>query len=166
MAVDTKKLEQFLGQFVNDLGAAVHAGMVVIGERLGLYKALAASPLTPTELAAITRTDERYVREWLASQAAAGYITYEAKTGKFSLTPEQAFALATEDSPAYLPGAFELALGSLAAVPRITEAFRTGAGMGWHEHVDGVFHGCEKFFRPGYAANRSEERRVGKECVP
>ena len=93
------------------------------------------------------------MREWLASQAAAGYITYEAKTGKFSLTAEQAFALATEDSPAYLPGAFELALGSLAAVPRITEAFRTGAGMGWHEHVDGVFHGCEKFFRPGYAAN-------------
>jgi SAM-dependent methyltransferase len=153
MTVDTKKLEQFLGQFVNDLGATVHAGMVVIGERLGLYKALAASPLTPTELAAITRTDERYVREWLASQAAGGYITYNPQTHKFGMTEEQALTLANEDGPAYLPGAFELALGSLAAVPRITEAFRSGAGMGWGEHEDRVFHGCEKFFRPGYAAN-------------
>ena len=153
MAVDTKKLEQFLGQFVNDLGATVHAGMVVIGERLGLYKALAASPLTPTELAAITRTDKRYVREWLASQAAGGYITYNAETHRFGMTEEQVLTLANEDGPAYLPGAFELALGSLAAVPRITEAFRSGAGMGWGEHEDRVFHGCEKFFRPGYAAN-------------
>jgi 2-polyprenyl-3-methyl-5-hydroxy-6-metoxy-1,4-benzoquinol methylase len=153
MTVDAKKLEQFLGQFVNDLGATVHAGMVVIGERLGLYKALAAGPLTPAELAAITRTDERYVREWLASQAAGGYITYNAETRKFSMTEEQALTLANEDGPAYLPGAFELALGSLAAVPRITEAFRSGAGMGWGEHEDRVFHGCEKFFRPGYAAN-------------
>src|SRR5271165_7625897 len=85
--------------------------------------------------------------------AAGGYITYDAMTNQFSLSQEQAFALAKEDSPAYLPGAFELALGSLAAVPRIAESFRTGAGMGWHEHEDGVFHGCEKFFRPGYAAN-------------
>src|SRR6202046_2873898 len=153
MAVDTKKLEQFLGQFVNDLGATVHAGMVVIGERLGLYKALAASPLTPTELAAITRTDKRYVREWLASQAAGGYITYNAETHRFGMTEEQVLTLANEDGPAYLPGAFELALGSLAAVPRITEAFRSGAGMGWFEHEERVFHGCEKFFRPGYAAN-------------
>ena len=109
--------------------------------------------MSSAELAAKTKTDERYVREWLASQAAGGYITYDEKSDKFSLTEEQAFTLAMEDSPAYLPGAFELALGSLAAVPRITESFRTGAGMGWHEHVDGVFHGCEKFFRPGYAAN-------------
>src|SRR2546429_2088146 len=116
-------------------------------------KALARAPVTPAELAAQTRTDERYLREWLASQAAGGYINYDEKTGTFSLSQEQAFALANEDSPAYLPGAFELALGSLAAVPRIAESFRTGAGMGWHEHVDGVFHGCEKFFRPGYAAN-------------
>ena len=153
MAVDTKTLEQFLGQFVNDLGATVHAGMVVIGDRLGLYKALAAGPLTVAELAAITRTDERYVREWLASQAAGGYITYNPQTLKFGMTEEQALTLANEDGPAYLPGAFELALGSLAAVPRITEAFRSGAGMGWGEHEDRVFHGCEKFFRPGYAAN-------------
>jgi 2-polyprenyl-3-methyl-5-hydroxy-6-metoxy-1,4-benzoquinol methylase len=153
MTVDTKKLEQFLGQFVTDLGATVHAGMVVIGDRLGLYKALAAGPLTAPELAAITRTDERYIREWLSSQAAGGYITYSAETHKFGMTGEQALTLANEDGPAYLPGAFELALGSLAAVPRITEAFRSGAGMGWGEHEDRVFHGCEKFFRPGYNAN-------------
>src|SRR5271166_6632574 len=153
MAIDMDKLNAFIGQFVGDLGAAVHAGMVVIGERLGLYKALAARPMSSAELSAATATDERYVREWLSSQAAGGYVTYDEKTNKFSLTEEQAFTLAQEDSPAYLPGAFQLALGSLAAVPRIADSFRNGAGMGWHEHDDGVFHGCEKFFRPGYAAN-------------
>src|SRR5437762_5703895 len=152
-AIDMNKLNAFIGQFVTDLGAAVHAGMVVIGEKLGLYKALAAHPMAPAELANRTNTDVRYLREWLSSQAAGGYVNYDPTTGKFSLSEEQAFTLATEDSPAYLPGAFELALGSLAAVPRITESFRTGDGMGWHEHADGVFHGCEKFFRPGYAAN-------------
>jgi len=153
LALDTNKLNAFLGQFVTDLGASVHAGMVVIGEKLGLYKALAAEAMDSAELAEKTQTDERYLREWLASQAAGGYITYEEATGKFSLSKEQAFTLANEESPAYLPGAFELALGSLAAVPRIAESFRTGKGMGWHEHEDGVFHGCEKFFRPGYVAN-------------
>jgi SAM-dependent methyltransferase len=152
-ALDTNRLNEFIGRFVTDLGAAVHTGMVVIGEKLGLYKALAAGPMSSAELAAETKTDERYLREWLASQAAGGYITYDEKAHKFSLSPEQAFTLANEDSPAYLPGAFELALGSLAAVPRIVDSFRTGAGMGWHEHEDGVYHGCEKFFRPGYAAN-------------
>jgi SAM-dependent methyltransferase len=151
--LDMTKLEAFIGQFVTDLGATVHTGMVVIGEKLGLYKALADRPMTSAQLAAKTETDERYLREWLSSQAAGGYISYDEKTGMFSMNAVQAFTMATEDSPAYLPGAFELALGSLAAVPRITESFRTGAGMGWHEHVDGVFHGCEKFFRPGYAAN-------------
>src|SRR3974390_913686 len=152
-ALDMNKLNAFIGQFVTDLGASVHAGMVVIGEKLGLYKALAAGPMNPSELAAKTQTDERYLREWLASQAAGGYITSDDATHKFSLSEEQAFAPAREDSPAYLPGAFELVLGSLAAVPRIAESFRTGAGMGWHEHAAGVFHGCEKFFRPGYVAN-------------
>lgn len=152
-ALDMDKLNAFIGRFVGDLGAAVHAGMVVIGEKLGLYKALAAGPMTSAELAANTNTDERYVREWLASQAAGGYVTFDEKANKFSLTEEQAFTLANEDSPAYLPGAFELAVGSLAAVPRIAASFRSGAGMGWHEHDEGVFHGCEKFFRPGYAAN-------------
>ena len=153
MAVDTDKLNAFIGQFVMDLGAAAHAGMVVIGEQLGLYKALAEEPMTSATLAARTGTDERYVREWLSSQAAGGYVTFDADRGMFYLSEEQAFALAVEDSPAYIPGAFELALGSLAAVPRLIEAFRSGAGMGWHEHDARVFHGCEKFFRPGYAAN-------------
>ena len=137
-ALNMDKLNAFIGQFVTDLGASVHAGMVVIGEKLGLYKALASGPMSAAELAAATRTDERYLREWLSSQAAGGYINYDEKANKFHLTEEQAFTLAREDSPAYLPGAFELALGSLAAVPRIAESFRTGAGMGWHEHEDGV----------------------------
>ena len=119
-ALDMYKLNAFVGQFVTDLGAAVHAGMVVIGEKLGLYKALADGAMNPGELAAKTKTDERYVREWLGSQAAGGYVTYDPQTDKFSLSEEQAFTLANEDSPAYLPGAFELALGSLAAVPKIT----------------------------------------------
>jgi SAM-dependent methyltransferase len=152
-ALNMDKLNAFMGNFVSDLGATVHAGMVVIGEKLGLYKALATGAMTPAELAAKTKTDERYVREWLSSQAAGGYVNYDDQTKKFSLSEEQSFALAQEGSPAYIPGAFELALGALAAVPRIAESFRSGAGMGWHEHEAGVFHGCEKFFRPGYAAN-------------
>jgi SAM-dependent methyltransferase len=152
-SIDMNKLNAFIGQFVVDLGASVHAGMVVIGEKLGLYKSLAEGPVSSAQLAVKTNTDERYLREWLSSQAAGGYISYDEKTNKFSLTEEQIFTLADEHSPAYLPGAFQLALGSLAAVPRIMDAFRTGSGMGWHEHADDVFHGCEKFFRPGYAAN-------------
>ena len=153
MQIDNDKLNEFVGRFVADLGAAAHAGMVVIGERLGLYKSLAAGPASADELAARTGTDPRYVREWLSSQAAGGYVNYDVASGKFSLTAEQAFTLADENSPAYLPGAFQLALGSLRAVPRIVESFRSGAGMGWGEHDSDVFHGCEKFFRPGYAAN-------------
>ena len=153
MAVDMDKLNAFRGRFVGDLGATVNAGMVVIGERLGLYKALSERPMTSDELAKVTGTDERYVREWLAAQAASGYVDYDAKTQRFALDDEQTMALAVEDSPAYIPGAFELALGALQAVPRIGDAFRSGAGMGWHEHEEGVFHGCEKFFRPGYIAN-------------
>ncbi|HET7134482.1 MAG TPA: class I SAM-dependent methyltransferase [Casimicrobiaceae bacterium] len=153
MAVDMDKLNAFIGKFVGDLGATVNAGMVVIGERLGLYKALSERPMRSDELAKATDTDERYVREWLAAQAASGYVDYDPKTQRFALAEEQALALAVEDSPAYIPGAFELALGALQAVPRIGEAFRSGAGMGWHEHDQRVFHGCEKFFRPGYMAN-------------
>jgi SAM-dependent methyltransferase len=153
MAIDMDKLQAFLGRFVGDLGATGNAGMVVIGEKLGLYKALAAGPMNAAELAAKTKTDERYVQEWLSSQAAGGYVEYNPQTKKFSMTEEQALTLANDNGPAYIPGAFELALGSLAAVPRITEAFKSGAGMGWNEHHQSVFDGCEKFFRPGYAMN-------------
>jgi SAM-dependent methyltransferase len=152
-AIDADRLNAFIGRFVGDLGAAFHAGMVVIGEELGLYKALASGPMTSPQLADATGTDARYVREWLSSQAAGGYVMYDERADLFSLSPEQALALAFEDSPAYLPGAFQLVLGSLKAVPRITESFRSGAGMGWHEHDGRVFCGTEKFFRPSYAAN-------------
>src|SRR6202167_833309 len=101
-ALDMNKLNTFIGQFVTDLGASVHAGMVVIGEKLGLYKALAQGPVTSAELARKTGTDERYIREWLASQAAGGYVTFDGSKALFSLSEEQAFTLAQEDSPAYL----------------------------------------------------------------
>lgn len=151
--MNDEKLNQLLGKFVADFGATLHAGLVVIGESLGLYKALAAAALTPAELAARTGTDERYVREWLNSQAAGEYVEYDPATGRYSLSEEQAFALADEKSPAYLPGAFLLAVSALRAVPQITEKFRTGEGFGWHEHDHGLFRGTELFFRPGYAAN-------------
>jgi SAM-dependent methyltransferase len=153
MPVDEAKLNEFLGQFVNDLGATANAAMVVIGHRLGLYRALADSqPLTATELAERTGTTPRYVAEWLAAQAASGYVEVR-DTDRFTLSAEQAFALADPEGPLYLPGAFVLALASLKAEPRIAEAFRTGAGLGWHEQDDEVFEGCEQFFAPGYRAN-------------
>jgi SAM-dependent methyltransferase len=153
MAVNEEKLNQLLGRFVADFGATFHAGLVVIGESLGLYKALAGEALTSAELAERTGTDERYVREWLNSQAAGEYVQYDPAAGRYSLSEEQAFALADEKSPAYLPGAFLLAVSALRAVPQITEKFRTGEGFGWHEHDHGLFSGTELFFRPGYAAN-------------
>ncbi len=154
MAINEEKLNQLLGKFVTDFGAAFHAGLVVIGENLGLYKALAGTePLTAAELAKRTSTNERYVREWLNAQAAGGYVEYDAASNRYYLSDEQAFALADETSPAYLPGAFLVAVSALRAVPKLTERFRTGEGLGWHEHDHGLFRGTELFFRPGYAAN-------------
>jgi len=152
MTINQDKLGEFLGTFVTDLGAAIAAGNVVVGHRLGLYRALAGAPAAPEELAQRTGTDPRYVAEWLRGQAAGGYVTYDPATGQFSLTDEQAYALADPDGLC-LPGAFVLALGALRAESQITDAFRTGAGMGWHEHHEDVFSGCEMFFRPGYVAN-------------
>src|SRR2546421_5931083 len=154
MTIDEGRLHQFLGRFVGDLGAPVHAANVVIGDKLGLYKALAAAgPSTPTQLAERTGTHRRYVAEWLAGQAAGGYVTYDPDGGRYHLDDEQAFALADENSPAFVPGAFQLACASVRDEPAITAAFRSGAGVGWHEHNPDVFAGCERFFRPGYAAN-------------
>jgi len=153
MAVDQDKLMDFVHRFVGDLGATVTAGGVVIGHRLGLYKALAHSPATADELAARTGTDPRYVAEWLRGQAAGGYVQYDPASSSYSMTEEQAFALANPDGGIYAPGAFVLALGTLRAEPQITEAFRSGAGFGWHQHDGDVFVGCEQFFRPGYMAN-------------
>jgi SAM-dependent methyltransferase len=153
MAIDNDKLHEFLGKFVTDLGATVAAGNVVIGHNLGLYKALAAAPATADELAAQTQTSPRYVAEWLRGQAAGGYVEYDPADDSYSMTEEQTFALTNPDGGIYAPGAFVLALGALRAEPRITEAFRSGGGMGWHEQDADVFTGCEQFFRPGYIAN-------------
>jgi SAM-dependent methyltransferase len=153
-SVDLDTFMAFVHKFAGDLGAAVAAGNVVIGDRLGLYRALAADgPATGPELSARTGTDSRYVSEWLAGQAAGGYMSYDQVTGRYSLTAEQAFALADPASPVNVPGAFTLALGALSAVPAITDAFRTGGGLGWHEQHPDVILGCEQFFRPGYAAH-------------
>jgi ubiquinone/menaquinone biosynthesis C-methylase UbiE len=153
MAIDNDKLQEFLHKFVGDLGATVAAASVVIGGKLGLYGALSEAPATADELAARTRTNPRYVAEWLRGQAAGGYVEWDAASDSYSMTPEQAFALADPDGAVYAPGAFLLALGALKAEPRITDAFRSGAGLGWHEHDTDVFLGCEQFFRPGYIAN-------------
>jgi ubiquinone/menaquinone biosynthesis C-methylase UbiE len=124
-----------------------------VGERLGLYRGLAQGPAGAAELAERTDTNPRYVEEWLRGQAAGGYVTYDSSTATYSLTEEQAFALTDPDGPIFLPGAFELAVGALKAEPRVVDAFRTGEGIGWHEHDDLVFSGCERFFKPGYLAN-------------
>jgi SAM-dependent methyltransferase len=152
--LDLEKLHEFVFRAVDEVGATLNTALVVMGDRLGLYRALAgAGPLTPTELARRTGTAERYVREWLNAQAAGGYVEYEADSGRYSLPPEQANALTDESSPAYLPGFFQLALGSVLDSPRITEAAKSGEGIGWHDHVDHVHEGCERFFRPSYNAH-------------
>ncbi|HEX8813455.1 MAG TPA: class I SAM-dependent methyltransferase [Terracidiphilus sp.] len=148
--VDMDKLNAFMGKAVMDMGAAMHAPLVIIGDKLGLYKALAGSEgLSSAELAAKTGTHERYVREWLNANAASGFIAYDAATGKYSMSPEQAFALNVID----LPGAYHIISACIKDEPRITEAFRTGAGVGWHEHDVSLFCGTERFFRPNYAQN-------------
>jgi 2-polyprenyl-3-methyl-5-hydroxy-6-metoxy-1,4-benzoquinol methylase len=150
--IDHDKLNEFLGRFVGDLGATGTAGAVVIGNRLGLYGALAQGAATAEQLAGRTGYDLRYLTEWLRGQAAAGYVTYDSATTEFSLTPEQAFCLADPNGPD-LSAACRVVLGYLRAEPRVTEAFRTGEGVGWHEHDDDVFVGCDAFYRPGYVAD-------------
>ena len=153
-AIDMEQLHQFVGKALVDFGATFHAACVLIGDKLGLYKGLAAGgPQTSAELAQRTGTHERYVREWLWSQAAGGYVTYDPATSRYSLDALQAFTMADETSPAFLPGAFQVALAAVKAAPRLVEAFRTGKGIGWHEHDPELFVGTERFFRPGYAAN-------------
>ncbi len=154
MSLDPEKLNEFLGKAVVDFGAVFHAALVGVGDKLGLYKGLAAGgPQSPAQLAKRTNTTERYVREWLCNQAAGGYVTYDPAADKFFLSEEQAFTMADENSPAFLPGAFQVALAAAKAEVKITERFTTGEGMGWHEHDPDLFVGTERFFRPGYAAN-------------
>lgn len=149
--MDHDKVMEFLGQFVADLGATGAAGSVVVGNRLGLYRALAQGPATAEQFAERTGCARRYLTEWLRGQAAGGYVSYDAASGEFFLTEEQEFCLADPNGP-NVSSAFLIALGYLRAEPRITEAFRTGAGVAWHEHDDDVFVGCDAFYRPGYVA--------------
>jgi SAM-dependent methyltransferase len=149
--IDQQKLEAFLGKVVTDFGAALSSSLVYIGQKLGLYKALAeGGPSTSAELAARTGTQERYVREWLVNQASGGYVEYDPAGGKFSLSPEQAAALADEESPAFVGGGFYLVKAMSNAVPRIADAFRNGGGILWGDHDPDLFVGVERFFRPGY----------------
>lgn len=152
--VDQAKLESFMGKMVGDMGAAMSGALVIVGAKLGLYKALAEiGPADSKALAAETGLSERYVREWLAAQAASGFVDYDAASGDFTLSPEQAMALADENSPVYVASAFELIASAYIDEPKISAAFRTGAGVGWHEHHECLFRGTERFFRPGYRAN-------------
>ena len=150
MAIDQAKLDALLGRAVVDVGAVLHAALVVTGDRLGLFRALRdLKAATSADLAKKTGTHERYVREWLSAMAAGGYITHDPASERFSLSEEQALALID----AGLPGAFLLAHSTAKSESRITDAFRSGAGVGWHEHDPGLFQGTERFFRPGYAMN-------------
>jgi SAM-dependent methyltransferase len=150
-SINEAKLQEFMMKAVSEMGAAMNVPLVVIGDKLGLYKAMAgAGPVTSAELAAKTGTTERYVREWLSAQAAGGFISYEAAADRYTLAPEQALALADESSPVFLPGFFQLMEATIKSIPKITEAFRSGSGVGWHEHDHGLFVGTERFFRPNY----------------
>ena len=152
--IDPQRLEAFVGKMVGDMGAAVSGALVVLGDRLGLYKALGRrGPCTSGELASATGTSERYVREWLSAQAAADYVTFDAATGRFSLSPEQAMVFADEASPAFMAGGYDIVSAMWRDEPKIREAFQSGAGVGWHEHDVCLFRGTERFFRPGYNAH-------------
>lgn len=153
MPVDEDKLNDFLGMAIGDMGAAMSASLILLGDRLGLYKALAAQPLTSTQLAEKTGTVERYVREWLANQAAGGYVQFDADDGAWSLSPEQAACLADPNGPVDIPGAYNIIEAVFHVLDRTTENFRTGAGLEWGDHHPCLFAGTERFFRAGYNAN-------------
>ena len=150
-AIDEGKLEAFMGQAVTDMGAVISAPLFVLGERLGLYKAMAHSgPLTSDEVAARAGVIERYVREWLRNQAAGGYVEYDPETDRYTLPDEHALALADEDSPFYILGLYDSIASLYADEEKILDAFRNGRGLGWHDHDHRLFRGTERFFRPGY----------------
>jgi SAM-dependent methyltransferase len=153
MSHSPDKLQAFLGKAVGDLGAAVSAALMLIGDELGLYRELAKGRLTPAELARRTGTSERYVREWLGNQAAGGYVDYDAKSGSYFLNDEQALCLADPKGPVDLPGAYMVVQDQFHVLQRAIENFRTGQGMEWGEHHQCLFHGTERFFRAGYNAN-------------
>lgn len=152
--INDQKLHDFVMKGVVEMGASLNAALIVVGDKLGLYKAMAAAgPIDSGELAAKTGTHERYVREWLAAQAAGGFVDYDPATNRFTLPPEHAMALADENSPVFLPGAFYVVAACLKDEAKIAEAFRTGKGVGWHEHDACLYTGTERFFRPNYRAH-------------
>jgi 2-polyprenyl-3-methyl-5-hydroxy-6-metoxy-1,4-benzoquinol methylase len=154
MPIDSDKLNAFMGKMIGEMGAAFNAVLIVIGDKLGLYKAMAsAGPMTSAALAKKTGTHERSIREWLNSQAAGGIVTFDPATQTYTLPDEHAFALAVEDSPAFLPGFFQVVASAMKDEARIADALKTGQGLGWHQHDTCLFRGTERFFRPGYAAN-------------
>ncbi len=154
MTIDESKLNEFVNKAVMDVGSTLSSILVVLGDRLGLWKAMAASgPISPADLAKRTETNERYVSEWLNAQAAAGYVTYDPKSAKYTLPPEQAAALADETSPAFFPGLFEVAAACWAATDKMTERFRTGGGIEWGHQHPCLFQGTERFFRSSYIGN-------------
>jgi len=153
MTLDENKLNELLGRFVTDVGGSFHASNAVLGDRLGLYLALQMTmPATSEQVAAEARIAERYVREWLAGQAAGGYVTYDPTTGRYSLTEEQAFVLA-DPGGMQAASAFLIPVAVAKNIERITEAVRTGSGFAWHDHDPALFEGTERFFRPGYVMN-------------
>src|SRR4051812_36712339 len=152
-AIDMKKLEQFLNQVVGDVGASMSAALVVVGDRLGFWRTLREGPLTSTELAEKSECAERYCREWLNAQASAGYLTYDAATAKFTLPTEHGVALGDPESPAFVPGLFQVTQAIFAAIPTMIERFKTGDGYAWGEHHPCLFEGTERFFRSGYIGN-------------
>lgn len=152
--IDEARLDEFVGRFAGDLGAVLHAATVLIGDKLGLYKAMAdGEPVSAKELAERTGTDERYMREWLSAQAASGYVEYDPAAERFRLTPEQAFALTNEYNPLFAPGGLQVAASTIKDVDKVAGAIRAGKGLAWHEHHHDLFEGTERFFRPNYIGN-------------
>ena len=153
MNLDMQKLEPLLGKVVNEMGAASNGALVILGDKLGLFRALSQGAMTSAELAAATGTHERYVREWLSAQAASGFVDYQADTAKFSMSPEQAAVFADEDSPVFVAGGFSFLSAVYNDEPKLAEAFKSGKGLHWGEHCNCLFCGVERFFRPGYRAH-------------
>lgn len=150
MEVNSDKLNAFMGKMITEVGAAMNASLVLLGDKLGLYRALAKAPMNSAELASATGTKERYIREWLASQAASGYVEYDSASGKFSMLPEQAMALADEESPVFLGAVGNVIAAAFLDEPKVTDAFKTGKGVGWNRRSECLFCGTARFFRTGY----------------
>jgi SAM-dependent methyltransferase len=158
MDVDHDKLNSFLGKMLGDVGAAINASLLLVGDKLGLYKTLAEKgPMNSAELAQATSTSERYIREWLAAQAASGYVEYDDSSGKFSMQPEQVLALADEDSPYFMGGVGNIVSAAFVDEPKISDAFKTGKGVGWNRRSECLFCGTARFFRTAYKHHLVQE---------